>query len=183
MLQLVDPRRAIDAAKAIALLGCLLVGACGDRTGLVPPPQASSGDTCVPVLASDYDQSCTVDADCVLVSEVPECPVDRCDHCSPAAISKVEVFHYQTALANALASTPSGFPCGCDAGNLARCIAAKCQAEPPPLAVAPASDTLAACTEVGGECVYSVMGACPGKTSRGPAYSCVWSNEVCCLNR
>jgi hypothetical protein len=182
MLRL-HPRRAIHGAKAISLLGCLLVGACGDRTGLVVPPQANAGDICVPVLASAYDQSCAIDEDCILVSEVPECPADRCDRCSPAAIRKSEASDYQGALARALAGTPSGFPCGCDAGNLARCIDAKCQAQPPPFAVAPASDTLPACANVGGQCVYSVMGACPGKTSRGPAYSCLWSNEVCCLNR
>src|SRR5215471_1834599 len=39
---------------------------------------SQSGD-CHPVLASDYDQSCTVDADCVPVGQISSCPARACD--------------------------------------------------------------------------------------------------------
>jgi hypothetical protein len=43
----------------------------------------------------------------------------------------------------------------------------------------PLTDTLSACTNLGGKCMYSANTTCNGM---GPPGSCAYSDEVCCLS-
>jgi hypothetical protein len=134
---------------------------------------------CSPVIASDYDQSCTVDTDCVAVGEVPSCPVEGAiDGCTTEAINKSALTQYMTAFAQAFASrTGGGSSCPCESGAV--CRSGKCQAAfcgPPP------ADTLPACAnagDAGGMCAYSANTTCSGV---GPPDACAYSDEFCCLN-
>jgi len=74
---------------------------------------SSSKSPCSIVLASDYDQSCTVDTDCVSVGQVPVCPALACyADCTMWTISKSAAAQYMTALSRASASV-AGESCGC----------------------------------------------------------------------
>jgi hypothetical protein len=162
---------------------CLVRGDGGaSNEGGTGGPDASPGDagttgasTCSVVLASQYDQSCTVDSDCVAVGEVPSCPATACDGCTTAAVNKSAAAKYAAAFAQAFASSAPGTFCGCPCESGAVCRAGQCQAaycEPPP------ADTLAACADAGGQCEYSANTTCPGV---GPPQSCAYSDEFCCL--
>src|SRR5580658_9365200 len=94
------------------------IGACGGRTEDVPAPLADAGDarasivadaispeasdsadatSCMIVLASDYDQSCSLDTDCVAVAPKPEC-APGCWNCLfSEAINKNAFPQYLTA--------------------------------------------------------------------------------------
>jgi hypothetical protein len=56
----------------------------GDSEAASVPDAAEDTErgACIPVLATSYDQSCTVDSDCVAVGEVPSCPAAACDGCT-----------------------------------------------------------------------------------------------------
>jgi hypothetical protein len=132
--------------------------------------------TCSPVLASDYDQSCTVDTDCVAVGEISSCPASGCDGCTTEAVNKSVMAQYTAAFAQAFASGPSGPGCNCPCESGAVCRGGKCQAAfcGPPL-----TDTLSACADAGGQCAYSANTTCSGM---GPPDACAYSDEFCCLN-
>ena len=66
---------------------------------------SSNPGGCHAVLASDYDQSCVVDTDCVGVGEVPTCPVSACDGCLAQGINKNAVAQYLAALSQAPTQT------------------------------------------------------------------------------
>jgi hypothetical protein len=138
----------------------------------------SDAPPCSPVLASDYDQSCMVDTDCVAVGEVPSCPAFACDGCTTVAINKSAMAQYMTALDRAFASEQSGTGCGCPCESGAVCRSGKCQAA---FCGPPAADTLPACAnagDAGGMCAYSANTTCSGT---GPADACAYSDEFCCL--
>ena len=141
-------------------------------TGTGTPKPAS----CNVVLASDYDQSCVVDTDCVGVGEVPMCPATACDGCLTQAINKSAMAQYMIALSQAFASESPGEACGCPCEGIgALCRGGKCQAAfcGPPLA-----DTLPACANAGGACAYKANTTCNGI---GLPDACAYSDEVCCL--
>jgi hypothetical protein len=112
---------------------------------------------------------------------VPQCPVTGCDVCSPAAINRLDAYNYQTSFSRALESVSPALACGCVQAILALCIDGTCEARPPGPGDPPPSHTMPACASVGGHCIYSVIGRCPGKQSSGPADTCLQDNEVCCL--
>ena len=132
---------------------------------------------CHVVLASDYDQSCVVDSDCVAVGQVNSCPANACSGCGPtAAINKSALASYQPALSSALASASDG-TCACpNECGIAVCRNGKCQDS----CIPPATDTLPACADAGGTCQYA---AGPTDCSKpGPPDTCAYSDEVCCVD-
>jgi hypothetical protein len=140
----------------------------------------SPGDTgttdsssCAIVLASQYDQCCAVDSDCVAVGEVASCQGFICPNCPAGAINKGAEARYNAAFERAVPLGGSGScPCPCASGAICRngkCQVASCGA--------PAGDALPACADAGGSCFYS--GITCGVA--GPPDSCAYSDEVCCL--
>ncbi len=192
--------RATLAACALLASGCGgnvaekgPVDASGDTPETAPTPDAattddnspadtSSSDTppnadatsCRIVVASDYDQSCTVDTDCVAVGEVTSCPAFACDGCTTVAINKLAMPQYQAAFAQAFASAAVGV-CGCPCESGAICRGGQCQAA---FCAPSRADTLPACADAGGTCGYSANTVC---SATGPPDSCAYSDEVCCL--
>jgi hypothetical protein len=133
---------------------------------------------CSPVLASDYDQSCMVDADCVAVGEVSSCPAFACDGCTTAGINKSAMAQYTTAFDQAFAAKEPGTGCRCPCESGAVCRGGKCQAA---FCGPPTADTLPACEsagDAGGMCLYSANATCSGT---GPPDACAYSDEFCCL--
>lgn len=169
---------------AVLILCCVVWGCDQNATqrgdGEAGPPRPNNltatadGPSCSPVLASDYDQSCTLDSDCVAVGEEPQCPAAGCE-CPSAAVNKGVVMQYQAALARASAiHVPrSGCSCACESAPL--CRGGRCQAS---LCSPPLADTLAACANLGGKCAYSANTTCNGM---GPPDACAYSDEFCCL--
>jgi hypothetical protein len=131
-------------------------------------------EPCEIVLASDYDQSCTYDSDCTAVGQVSACPAGECDSCPSEAVNNSAAVAYKSALSSALSSA-SGETCECPCDGLAVCRAGKCQVA----CVPPPSDTLAACSSVGGICGYSMNTLC---SKSGPSNACAYSDEICCLD-
>jgi hypothetical protein len=178
--------RVSRASVGAALTVCCLLWGCdqsatqgGDGKAGPPRPDGSKtpgdGSSCSPVLASDYDQSCTVDSDCVAVGEEPQCPASGCE-CPSAAVNKGVATQYQAALSRAstIRLPVSGCSCACESAAL--CRGGKCQAS---LCSPPLTDTLAACANLGGQCTYSANTTCGGM---GPPGSCAYSDEFCCLS-
>jgi hypothetical protein len=83
---------------------------------------------------------------------------------------------YTSALSAALASAPSGSGCNCPCEGGAICRAGKCQAA---FCAPPRSDTLPACADAGGACMYSANSVC---AAMGPPDACAYSDEVCCTH-
>jgi hypothetical protein len=104
--------------------------------GGVGPEDAaqSSGDACSVVLASDYDQSCAVDTDCVAVGQVSACPPGPGDRCAEWSVSRTALPQYMTALSSALNSVPTGTTC---LGEISpcclqgQCTMSSCSESPP----------------------------------------------------
>jgi hypothetical protein len=131
--------RGVGALFAVSgvLLGCDNNSAQTDAGEAgTPAPMADEGTpapmadaiACSPVIAADYDQSCTVDSDCVAVGEVAQCPASACDECRTGAVSKSAAAKYQVDLSAAFASHPGGSDCSCACASGAICRASKCQA-------------------------------------------------------
>jgi hypothetical protein len=82
------------------------------------------GNTCGAIHASDYDQSCSVDSDCVLEPEGDFCAANTCTDCAGAAVSVKAQAQYEADLASKI-STPFSCPCPspppaiCDNGRCA----------------------------------------------------------------
>jgi hypothetical protein len=153
-------------------------GLAGSEAGGNRDSAASNPGACTVVVASDYDQSCVTDTDCVSVRQVPECPVTNCLGCIPGAINKSGMARYMAALSNAVMLEPPGPPvcsCPCETG-VALCREGKCQAA---RCSPPNSDTLPACANAGGTCGYVANTIC---NRTGPPDACAYSDELCCLN-
>ncbi|MGH7437837.1 MAG: hypothetical protein ACRENE_19335 [Polyangiaceae bacterium] len=122
-----------------------------------------------PILASNYDQSCQTDTDCVAVGEGSACSV--VSPCSNAAISRTAYARYQSDVATApcfavVSCTYQLGPC-CRQGT---CRMNEC--------FSPA-DTLTACADAGGACGAFVTSC--GTKGAGPPGSCAYPDETCCL--
>lgn len=189
--------RAARGGATLALaLAAIAIGACGatplhdpdgGAAGSAPftPERGSGGSpdaggaesaSCTVVLASDYDQSCTEDADCLSVSQVPTCPVTDCSGCYLVGINKKEMARYTTALTQAFVREGPGPVCACPCQTgFALCRAGKCQAA---ACGPPRQDTLPACASAGGSCAYRANTTCGDV---GPPASCAYADEVCCL--
>ncbi|MGO9838206.1 MAG: hypothetical protein ACLP1X_28840 [Polyangiaceae bacterium] len=157
----------------LAACSSLAWGCGGTTTGSGAADASSGSEPCSVVLASDYDQSCTVDTDCTLVGEVPSCPAEACDGCTLWAINKGAITHYMTAFSQAFASVPSGTGCGCIAEDGPCCRGGQCTAM-----CSSSTDVLPACADAGGFCSLGANISCG---SAGPPDSCAYSDEVCCL--
>jgi len=169
-----DSGSALDASVTVDATS-VADASCGNAD--MSPGDADTTDSasCSIVLASQYDQSCTVDSDCVPVGEVGSCPASACDGCWSAAINHCAAPQYMSALARVFASLPPGSACNCPAEGSpgAICRAGKCQ-----LPSFVADDTLPACADAGGQCALSAGITC---NRMGPPDSCAYSDEVCCL--
>lgn len=168
----------VDPACSIPYVGKAVMGALPEAGSSEAGVDAATVIACSIVLASDYDQSCVVDSDCVAVGQAPQCPATACDGCTTEGINRSAMAQYMTAFARAQASSPMGpfDVCGCPCESGAVCHSSKCQAafcEPPP------PDTLPACADAGGRCAYSANTTCNGA---GPPDACAYSDEFCCLN-
>jgi hypothetical protein len=162
-----DASMTVDATN-VADASCSNVDASYDDVG------TADSASCAIVLASQYDQSCTVDSDCVPVGQVSSCPAGACDGCWEATVNRCAAPQYMTALARAFASLPPGSVCNCPAEIVgeAVCRAGKCQLWNGP------GDTAPACANAGGQCMLSAGVRC---ARNGPPNSCAYSDEVCCL--
>jgi hypothetical protein len=86
-------------------------------TGSAAGDAGADAGACTPVLASDYDQSCDADTDCVGVGEVPSCPALACYvGCTMWTINKSVLGQYMTTLSRASAAV-AGESCSCPSYN------------------------------------------------------------------
>jgi hypothetical protein len=90
---------------------------CGGTSGL------QTGNTCGTINASDYDQTCKVDADCVTEPGGDFCRSQICTNCVSVAISVKAQSQYEVDLASKI-PTPS--ICPCPAGHPAVCNQGVC---------------------------------------------------------
>src|SRR6266404_2735538 len=98
----------------------------GGGSGGRPDGGGAKSASCTVVLASDYDQSCLVAADCLSVGQVPKCPVTDCSACYLVAINKSEMARYMTALSQAVVGESPGLVCNCPCqSGFALCRAGK----------------------------------------------------------
>ncbi len=177
----------------VVALAAIVVG-CGGRTDVSAAPGADAGSqgamlsdgvvpeasdsadatSCIIVVASDYDQSCSLDTDCVAVPQKPECP-PSCWNCSfSVAINKNAYPRYHTALLQVFAS--EGPPCNCPAlSPTACCRSGSCQT-----ACSTPADVLPACAAVHGACLYNDILNPPTCAWAGPPNSCAYPDETCC---
>jgi hypothetical protein len=133
-------------------------------------------DACVdggeqPIVASNYDQSCTTDMDCVAISEGNACSI--IGPCPSAAINKGTAYSkYQSDIAN----TPCFGISGCPAEFPPCCRHGVCQMKS---GCSSPADTLPARADAGGIC--SPFVEC-GSQGAGPPDSCAYPDETCCLH-
>lgn len=142
---------------------------CTENTCGVDVPDACADGGEHPIQASNYDQSCMTDLDCVAIAEGNACSL--IDPCANAAINKGALAQYQSDIAQVpcfeLAGCPAEFgPC---------CRHGSCQTD----ACYSAADTLPACADAGGACAPFVTQC--GSKGAGPAGSCAYPDEMCCL--
>jgi hypothetical protein len=140
-------------------------------------PDAES-DGCT-VSASNYDQSCTVDTDCVEVSSGDYCSAATCQ-CGGSVVNVGALAQFRADVSK----TPLGsgalmsLPCGCPLAAGPCCRQGMCKAGFGEDCSSPA-DTLAACVDAGGTCRPSALyGGC----NQGAPDACAYSDEVCCVN-
>jgi hypothetical protein len=127
------------------------------------------------ISASNYDQSCNVDSDCVEVSAGDYCSATTC-RCGGSVVNVGAL-----AQLNAdVSKTPLGSGalmgtfCGCPIPFGPCCRQGMCRAGYGDC-VLPA-DTLPGCVDAGGTCLLGIMCGSPG-----PAGSCAYSDETCCV--
>jgi hypothetical protein len=88
--------------------------------------------------ASDYDQSCTVSEDCVLVAELSASGSECSVGCPRAAINKRAESRYKADFDESLGDCTSRRGAFCDVEDVASCVRGKCsvvpaEAGPPPV--------------------------------------------------
>jgi hypothetical protein len=175
-------RRVLTASvTGSVLLGCSeaahLNGGVNAGADAGAPDSAALADGCTVVPASRYDQSCSTDSDCVMVGEVTACPATRCSFCASASINRNALAQFQADIADDMASVPARETCSCPPVGLPCCRSGHCQQNGCSF---PASDTLGACADAGGVCTGAFYGCA---FQQGPAHSCAYADEVCCVAR
>ena len=147
---------------------------CMGKTCVLNPPDDLCPDAQVQLVqASNYDQSCKTDGDCIAVAEGNGCDVGAFN-CPNAAINKGAYAQYQSDVAET-ASALCRAPSGCGAGFGPCCRGGKCQMGS---GCSSPSDTLSTCADAGGTCMPNVISC--GKA--GPPDACAYSDEMCCIN-
>jgi hypothetical protein len=86
-----------------------------------PSDSASSPDSNCSIVASNYDQSCAADGDCVAVAEGDVCADSLC-WCPSQAINQRALSQYQTDVGGRARNV-----CDCALLGVPRCVAATCQ--------------------------------------------------------
>ena len=99
---------------------------CGAPGGETACPAIECVQACGTIMASDYDQSCATDADCVAEPEGDFCGVNTCTNCRNAVVSVKAQMQYESDLASKI-STPS--ICPCPSGPTAVCNNGRCAIE------------------------------------------------------
>jgi hypothetical protein len=130
------------------------------------------------IKASNYDQSCQTDSDCVAVAEGNFCRPGAAD-CPSASISKSASAQYWADVGKTHAAVCEAPISGCLGGAGAPCCRhGACSID----CVAP-SDGLAGCASAGGWCVYGSTGLnpCGSLDEVGPPDSCAYSDQTCCV--
>ncbi|MGA7123971.1 MAG: hypothetical protein WBY94_27970 [Polyangiaceae bacterium] len=127
------------------------------------------------IQASNYDQSCTTDSDCVAVAEGSFC-YPGAGRCPSAAIRTSALTQYQADVSKTFAAACVVFgDCAISVGPC--CRAGICQLGvacfPSPV------DALPACADAGGSCGTLASGC--GGHGVGPPDSCAYPDETCCL--
>jgi hypothetical protein len=162
------------------LLGCS-EGAAGHAApaDAGPPAALDAQDArsagCTVVQASHFNQSCSTDSDCVMVPEVTVCPATRCSLCASASVNRSAFAQLQADIADDMASVPTSATCSCPPVGIPCCRSGRCQQNGCSF---PASDTLATCADAGGVCTGAFYGCA---FQQGPAHSCAYADEVCCI--
>jgi hypothetical protein len=133
--------------------------------------EAESG-SCI-ILASNYDQSCTVDSDCKDVTAG-----DYCSTLCPCGGSSINVgavaqFNQDVSRTPLGSGAIAWDACPCLTAGGPCCRQGTCHMN---TCVLP-SDTLAACADAGGSCNMLTLGC----ARLGPANSCAYPDEACCL--
>ncbi|MGA2449045.1 MAG: hypothetical protein ABTD50_10245 [Polyangiaceae bacterium] len=129
------------------------------------------------ISASNYDQSCSVDTDCVEVTSGDYCVTTTCD-CGGSVIAAA----VQAQFNDDVARTPLGSgaigwaECGCPYNNPPCCSQGICQLGSAPACAPP--DTLPACADAGGTCRRGVVYC----GQAGPPNSCAYADEACCID-
>jgi hypothetical protein len=129
------------------------------------------------IKASNYDQSCQTDSDCIAVAEGNFCRPGALD-CPSATISKSASAQYWADVEKTNAAICLAPISGCLGGaGLPCCRHGACI-----LDCGASADTLAACAGAGGSCVYGTgLNACGSLDDVGPPDSCAYSDETCCV--
>jgi hypothetical protein len=143
---------------------------CTENTCGVDVPDACADGSGRPIQASDYDQTCATDMDCVAIAEGNACSI--ISPCPTAAINKGALARYQSDIVQ----TPCFELSGCLSGGDPCCRRGSCQMN---TACSSAADTLPACAEAGGAC-DTFLAQC-GSKGAGPPDACAYSDEICCL--
>lgn len=166
-----DAGSTLDASVTVDATA-LADASCANASASPGDDGPNDSSTCAIVVASQYDQCCTVDSDCVAVGEVASCQ-GVCVNCPAGAINKGAEARYNAAFERAI-PLGSGGTCPCPQESGAVCRNGRCQMA----TGVPSGDTLPSCADAGGWCVYSVSITCG---VAGPPGSCARSDEVCCL--
>jgi hypothetical protein len=99
-----------------------------DASSATPEAGSAPSATSCLLLASDYDQTCSVDMDCVNVGEVLMCPVNECSFCRIETISTRGAAQYMAAFSQATATIPADADtCSCPAEGRPCCVSGQCQ--------------------------------------------------------
>jgi hypothetical protein len=125
-----------------------------------------------PIKASNYDQSCKTDMDCVVINEGDACI--GVSVCGAAAINRSAYAQYQSDIASPLCR----FPASCGRTGAGPCCRnGQCQWS---IALC---DALPACVDAGGTCVARgpIAGTPVCPKDAGPTGSCAEPGEMCCL--
>jgi hypothetical protein len=126
----------------------------------------ATGASCM-ISASNYEQECEVDAECMVVPTGNFCVIGTFE-CADA-ISTLGLALYSADVAMTPARQ-NGYGYGCAVATPPCCrqgqCTTSCQSD---------ADTLPACAMAGGLCLYGAT------CSNGPGNSCAYSDESCCL--
>jgi hypothetical protein len=135
-------------------------------------PNADSG-LCM-ISASNYDQSCTVDTDCSMVSSGDYCSATCLCGGSAINVGALAKFNADVAKTPLGSGALGNVFCGCPFSWGPCCRHGTCVGERG--GCSSPSDSLPACADAGGTCMP--FGSCG---QPGPPDACAYSDEMCCV--